>query len=93
MSVGAASLTDFWIDYFVGWGGIAGFTVGMIGAAVAVGLRLAGYRRVSEVPETHGWSAGLNVGPLPNPLAWFGLWSFLGSVVGAAAGTVFWLES
>jgi hypothetical protein len=74
----AASLTDLWISYFVGWGGLAGFTLGMVGAAVAVVLRFAGFRRVREAPD---------------PIEWFGLWSFLGGAVGAAAGVVIWVNN
>jgi hypothetical protein len=35
----------------------------------------------------------MQVAPPPDPAHWFGLWSLIGSVLGAAAGFVFWLDT
>lgn len=85
-------LADLWLFYIVGWGGTGGFTLGLIGAGVAFVLRWRGYRQVRGLPEGPGWGPAMDLAPPPRPIEWFGSWSFIGSVLGASAGVVLWIN-
>jgi hypothetical protein len=85
-------LSDLWLNYIVGWGGTGGFTLGLIGAVVAVVLRLSGYRHVRQAPDLPGWEPGVEIAPLPNPLNWCGAWGSIGGFVGAGLGLVLWIH-
>jgi hypothetical protein len=82
----------FWLDYVVFWAGAGGFTVGIIGAAMAVLLRAFGFRHVREASDVVGWAPAMEVGEPPSVIVWFGAWAFVGSVAGGTMGVVLWFN-
>jgi hypothetical protein len=89
--VDLTDLTDLWLD-IVYWGGGTGFTLGLVGAAVAFVLRFQGYRRVSEVPDAPGWGTSYELGAPLEVKDWFTSWTLVGGILGGCMGVVFWFD-